>query len=332
MGLFDNVLNGDGSYVSENMQLSYEEENYIDKHISDDSDLLTAYTTEGYIALTAAVGSLHIMEGMAAVDMLQGKDKQTVMESLADRASDTYDTIKRWATKIWKAIKKFCQKAWNKIKATADKVRAYFTNYNEVLRDTKGSFNVKWAEINLDNLANLANQEIEVHDAGHDTYTNFVGKIVNDTHTKYRYALYGNGNDGPKYDDKKWDDVKAEVLHVTDLGVDKYFKLFLNLGEKNYRDCMSLDKDVVSDEEDKYEDTDGKSRAVRDKARTKVLEARARLQLRQIAVQLLNKAANQKYAMCVAAARKAINHKHGVKESSLYSNDMNGNNIIGLMI
>lgn len=356
-GLFDDILTGvHSSYVSESVQLSYEEEQYIDNNITKDPETLADYAAECFIGMNSAFSSITVMEAMAAVDIASGKNSQTVTESLADRASDAYDTIKRWATKIWKAIKKFANKVWNHIKNIKDRIVAFFTNNETVLRNVKGSFKVPWvieekniikaadlinelcALVSYDQLITKAKSKENLTDVG--KYVNsgiIVATIVKDL----RNLLYDNDKGEADYKkSSSWDTVKGEVLRVTKLGSDTIFRDFLNLGEKNYKEALDIENERVDDLKDRYDDIelkDNSSDAEREKyldkrnrARTKIMLARAKLQLRQRGIQLLSRAVNDYYNQCAHAAKLAIRYKNGLSTTESY-NPINRNDYNSLI-
>lgn len=354
-GLFDEVLMN-GHYTAESgIELSYEEESYIES-ISNSSIDLSSFVTEGLIEITSVSGSLLVMEGLASQEISKGANVQSVQESLADRAQDAYDTIKRWATKIWKAIKKFAQKVWNRLKAIRDKVVGYFTNYTDTLRNYKGNVTIDWVKMDILALAQKVNSDYDAeikaqagtpangsNPAVAPASTN-AGKVVEEVLKTWRNTLYkdkagtGNVTDGrPIHGTSTWNAEKGEILRVTELNPDKLVKTFLNMGEKDFREAMSLDKERIEDRESRYDDIEapdyeeGKANenkfnkyiANREAARSKILWARVRLQLRQHGINMINKAVGDHYRQCVAAARKVINAMHNIKESYDYSGDYN---------
>ena len=340
-GLFDNVL--EGSYATganSGSELSYEEESFIDKEITSDPSSLSNYTNECYIEMTSVMGALAVSEGFAAQELLQGKSRESVMESLADRAADAYDTLKRWATKIWKAIKKFVQKAWNRLKVIKDRIVAFFTNYEEVLKNySNGTKNIDWVDMKIKECAAVINSdynlEVDVqgrYDSSAASHSGNMGSVIQHTVDKWRKILYISDTK-PVYTKKSWNDVKGTVMQVTSMGYDKFSKDFLNWGEKDFREAMSLDKERIEDRQDDYDDIDKdkekkKYFAKRDTAREKIVLARTRLQLRQRGIQLLNEACTRQFNQCVAAAKIAIRGKNGVSES--YTPDMSS--ILSMMI
>ena len=329
-GLFDDVIGGYYG-TTESVQLSYEEETYIENNITRDPVSLSNYTTEGYIGITQAIGSLGIAEGLCAVDILKGNDKQLAMESLADRASDAYETVKRWATRIWKAIKKYVQKAWNHLKVVKDRIVAFFTSNENVLRNYSSSEkNIDWIDMDITAAAKAINQVysgkiLTVSDGTTDwTSSASAGKVVKDTVDNWRRLLYGTTNGDPKFIKKSWNDVKGQVLQVTTMGYDKYAKDFLNFGERDYKEAMEIDKERLDDRQDAYDSVEHdenkdkdktKYYANREQARIKMQIVRAKLQVRQRGIQLLTSATNRYYSQCVAAAKVAIRGKNNVSES-----------------
>ena len=352
-GLFDDVLAGNYNGAMESaVQLSYEEESYIENEITSDPCSLSNYCSEGFEAITASIGAIAVSEGLAAVDILKGKSKQITMESLASRAADAYDTIKRWAAKIWKAIKKFVAKAWAHIKHIADKVKAFFTNYESVLRDVKGQFKVPWCSMNIASLAMEINSDYNNQvDFNNNITTN--GRANNTDQVRmtviahWRNVLYGrnsntpNGNSdtnhggAPGYVQTPWDTVKPEVLRVTTMGYDKWSRDFLNWGEKDFREAISLDKDEVDDRRDQYDDLepdkdienqDDRSEVynrMREHGRYRLKLAKTKLQLRQRGCQMLAAATTRHFNQCIGAAKIALKQKHGVNESTYYDNSVN---------
>ena len=338
MGLFDNILNGSNELDGATVQLSYEEEAWIDNSITEDPVSLSLCNENAFIKLTAISGSLYVMEGYAAVEISNGKDRETVMESISSKVGDAYDTVKRWITKIWKAIKKFFSKVKARLLAFKDKIMTFFTSYEEVLRKNNGNFNVSWAKVDLRAAAGLINRAYDEqisHNLNRQGGVNRQGDIVNDIMNSWRLAMYGNEH-GPQYTDTPWNSVKTEVLSVADSSVDKIMDEYIRWGEKNYRDAMDLEKKSVNDVEDAYDDIEYKEpenantpvrkiASVRShyrntsRAREMVMMARTSMQLRQRGIQLLTTGANQKYKMSIAAAKKAINQGRGITESS-YSN------------
>lgn len=368
-GLFNDVLSGTNTYIGESVQLSYEEESYLDI-VSKDDYSLAGFVTEGLIEITDLENSITVAEAYGSKLILQGENRDAVMESLADKASAVYDTLKRWVTKIWRAIKKYVSKAWNHIKSFADKIRAYFSNYADVLQDYKGNVKVQWPKkLDIEALAQQVNADYDnaldnagfmikfnadqvTKNPGADTYTvsqspthaaNRVhavsnintGTVVESVLKKWRSVLYGNEK-GIEYESKAFSGIKGEVLRVADMGVDKYYKTFINFGEKDYRDAMSIHQDRVDDRQSRYDDIERPDyentkknekdfenyAAKREAAHAKVMEARIKMQLRQHGIQMITKGCTQKYNAAIAAARKAISDKHGVASESYIPNDL----------
>jgi hypothetical protein len=339
--LFDDVLYGSGSsYVSE-ASLSYEEESYIENNITADPVSLSDYTTEAYIEMTRIFGALAVSEGFAAKQIASGVDRKVALESLADRAGDAYDTLKRWVTKIWKAIKKFAQKAWNRLKALYDRARAFFSNYESVLKNySDNTMQIyDWVEMNINDTAKEINTNYDSQITSADTYTTanggasgaderVVGVIVN----KWRERLYGSGHTSPVHTKKNWNDIKGTVLQVTSNGYDRLYKDSLNWGEKDYKEAMSIHKEEISDRSDEFHDYDkdeaekaGASATYYTDKGTKAKElvkARVKMHLRQRGIVLLQSACHAQFNQCVSAARKAIKAMHGVTKESydVYSN------------
>lgn len=363
-GLFDDILSGNYSGTAEStIHLSYEEESYIENEITSDPVSLSNFCSEGYEAITASIGALAISEGLAATEILKGGSKQAAMESLASRAGDAYDTIKRWAAKIWKAIKKFVAKAWAHIKHIADKVKAFFTNYESVLRDVKGTFRVPWCTMHIADLAREINSDYNNQaDFNANRTTNQAANNVDQVRMRvvmhWRNVLYGgtggnvrqSGNSetltggAPGYTQTPWDTVKPEVLRVTTMGYDKWAKDFLNWGEKDFREAISLDKDEVDDRQDQYDDIDydkkiedKEDRAemynrMRDHGRYRIKLAKTKLQLRQRGCQMLASATTRHFNQCVAAAKIALKQKHGVNESATFGASESFNNIAAMLL
>ena len=215
--LFDDVLYGSGSsYVSE-ASLSYEEESYIENNITADPVSLSDYTTEAYIEMTRIFGALAVSEGFAAKQIASGVDRKVALESLADRAGDAYDTLKKWATKIWKAIKIFLQKVWNRLKVVKDRIVSFFTSYENVLRNySNNTKNIEWVEMNIIACAKAINTSYDVETKMQDTRnkSGLYNKVINQRVTYWRNILYKHGFSGngtPKFTTVSWDDKKGEV-------------------------------------------------------------------------------------------------------------------------
>ena len=332
--LFRDIINGNTSYATESAQLSYAEESAIENEITHDSESLVSFNMEGFMAWVAIEGALNTSEGYAAAEIASGKSRDIALESLSSRASNAYATIKKWATKIWKAIKKFVQKAWNHLKAIKDRIKAFFTNYENVLKGYNGDFTIKnWCEMHIAKAAEQINKDYKgyVEDLDNGVSNHAITKgdesLVVHTLKLWRHILYDNVEGTPVFKDAKWKQKKGEVLQIVKIGYDQYASDFLKWGEKDYKEAMDLDEERISDREDQYDEIDRddyqdnkghtkkKYYTERDKGRTNLQEVRTRLHLRQRGIVLLNGAINRQYNQCLSAARQAIKESNGVKEN-----------------
>lgn len=369
MGLFDDTLYGVGGNIPSSVQLSYEEEAYIDSEVTEDPVTLSDYCSECYQAMTSILGAIAVSEGIAADQIHKGQDRVTVMESLKSRAEDAYDTLKRWAHKLWTAIKKFVKKAWTRLKYIGERIKAFFGSYEAQLRGYNGNIKVPWCTMNISAAATAINGEYTNQDlmnrAGLGSLTN-VDQVRMNVIASWRDILYpegsgtghGDSNHNRKgsregkaatYKQVDFQKVKPEILRTTTMGFDKYERDFLNWGEKDFREAISLDKDEISDRRDSYDDIekeelpdsakypnvspDERDRVYhqfRDDARMRIKLSQCKLQLRQRGIQMLHAACTRYYNQCLKAARMALKDKAGVRpvgDSTTYGLDIDSYSI-----
>lgn len=280
MGLFSQVVEGTYGYDMSS-SLSAEDQYEIESLITDDPMTVSEYTAYCFEGMMACELALAKMEGRCAVEYLTSASESTkyqLQNAMEVSLSGAWDAIKNFAEKAWEAIKKFIKKIWGKVKGYASQVTNMFSKYSEVLDKKK----LTGLKVNIHNfksdpsdVANTVQQIVhayEEHLSGNNALpyddTSGIGRApFNDNQAFMRRinnAAFGN-NDGPTAPESTTitPALLNKYVSIADQGQDKYFSMFLQLGEKALSEYKKQAKAAYDKGSDKY------NKKTRDTGKTK---------------------------------------------------------------
>ena len=142
-----------------------------------------------------------------------------------------------------------------------------------------------------------------------------------------RKKLYGDANpNGPKYDKKKWSDIKNDVMAWADMDPSRYLTEALGIFEKDSNAMMKIIKEQQKNMEDALDD-EKKSSAIDKKVESGIRAVIRRCaaggaKVHKMYITHLKEAISLMQTQAIAAARKAILDKGTTTNESYIFNDM----------
>lgn len=340
----------------EGLTVDVNEAAIIESTITEDFSTYMEYSQECFDELNRRSNEFAATEAVAAIRYVQATSESSralVTEALKERLGDMWDHIKAFLAKAWAAIKAYCSKFADFLKKRYELVKAMMTKYGSVLAQKKvdDSIDFNWCDnININDFVqgrktwidkalnpfgtDLTNIIDEIKKAGNSQNLDGIKQSINDWEKKWHAGpimstqimasemnnkLYGKGNKGPVYVQKKWSQIGAEAIKLADTKYDTLVSEALGLYEREVGDGNRIVDSAKKVAIEFAKEDMGAEGAVLTGVKKLVTNyANGIKKVNDMYIRRLQTGINQKQTLAITACRKAITAKgtKDVNESS----------------
>jgi len=317
--LWDSVVNGEIATESYQGGLSAEVEAEIDARITDEPYTVSDYMGECFYNMMACEAALAMVEGRCAVKYVTATTESAKEEATAAMEASfrgAWEKIKEYAERAWEAVKKFIMAVWKKVKGYAALVKNFFkTNAQAIKQARLNGLRVQWCDINIQNVMSCTFRWANTQTEQYLTNGN-AAELNRDFWDDLNTQVYGHETGYTPTATPVTSAIITAAIKCADMGEDKYFKSFLQLGQQKATEYGKASKSIVDrmnraidDEPDEDSENAAAAKFLRD-------TFKARLGIIKHGTTVLREAVSHMYSQSVKACRAAIRYQSGDRSAS----------------